>query len=123
MNARWVNIAIAVVFLIVGILATSNTIRINRYISETLPRDQAQEQCNTAQIEVMRSWIEARVNRDSAMDARDIAAQTVLDQLAAGNKPTPEQFAAWRESVIKDRETRANMAEHLGPLPDCHGET
>jgi hypothetical protein len=119
MNARYLNLALAVIFLIVGILSTANTIRFNRYVSETLPRDHAQEQCNTETIETLKTWIKSRIDRDAAMDARDIAAQSVLDTLSTGQTPTPEQFANWREAVVKDREVRASAAEHLGPMPDC----
>jgi hypothetical protein len=114
-----INLALAVIFLIVGILATSNTIRLNNYIKETLPRDQAQEQCNTKTIEVLKSWIEARVSRDSAMDARDDAAVVVLDQELNGLVPTAEQIMAWRDAVAQDRRVRADAAVSRVPLPDC----
>jgi hypothetical protein len=121
MTEKKLNRILGVVFLIVGILAAVNTFRLNSYIRETVPRDAAQEQCNAKQIEVMKSWLEARANRDNAMDARDEATITALDQLLAGEKVGPEQLRAWRDAVVADRQIRLDVAgefeSHL--LPAC----
>ena len=65
-----------------------NTFRLHSYIRETLPRDQAQEQCNTDTIKVLRSWVDERIKRDSSMDARDDAVIRILDELIAGLQPS-----------------------------------
>jgi hypothetical protein len=119
MKQRWASLVVAAIFLIVGILATSNTIRLNRYIEQTLPRDQAQEQCNSETIETLKTWIGSRINRDAAMDARDDAAIASLDQIIIDGKASPEKISAWRDAVERDRAVRAAAGEHLGPLPDC----
>jgi hypothetical protein len=119
MTARQLNLLFAAVFLLVGILATANTIRLNNYIRETVPRDVAQERCNTATIEVLKTWVTARSNRDDAMDARDDAAIVVLEKAIAGEKATPEELKAWRDAVAQDREVRAKAGEQLVPLPKC----
>lgn len=115
------NLILAAVFLVVGLLSTANTVRLNTYIRETVPRDAAQEECNAKQIEVMQSWLQARANRDGAMNARDDATITVLDQIANGNPITPEQARSWRDAVAADRQVRADVAHNFEthPLPDC----
>lgn len=119
MTHRWLNIGMAIVFLIVGILATANTIRFNRYVSETLPRDVAQEQCNTETIQVLKSWIEARASRDNAMDLRDDAAVAALEGYLTSGAPDPAKIAAWRDAVANDRVVRAEASKSRIPLPDC----
>ncbi len=64
MNERRLNRILAVVFLAVGILASINTFRLHTYIRETLPRDQAQEQCQDETLAVLRSWVTSRTVRD-----------------------------------------------------------
>jgi hypothetical protein len=121
MNTRGVNIVLAVIFLVVGILATANTFRLNSYIHETLPRDTAQEACNTATIKVLKSWIQSRIERDSAMDARDDAAVAALEGILTNpdGRATPEQIQAWRDAVANDRQVRASAGEQRVPLPNC----
>jgi len=114
-----INLIAAVVFLIVGIVATLNTLRLNNYIRETLPRDRAQEECNARTIEVLKSWIAGRIERDSAMDVRDDAAVAVLDQELNGLVPTAEQIKAWRDAVAEDRRVRAEAGTQRVPLPNC----
>jgi hypothetical protein len=124
MTTKRLELLLAVTFLVVGILATVNTIRLNSYIRETVPRDAAQEQCNAATIDVLTAWLQARADRDSAMNARDDAAVTVLDELSAGNQPTSQELSAWRDAVANDRRVRINAAESRHPLPACtlHGK-
>ena len=121
MTERRLQLALAAVFLIVGILATANTIRFNQYVKETLPRDQAQEQCNTETLNVLKSWLEARVHRDGAMDARDEATVVVLDRILDERKATEVEVRAWRDAVIADRQVRGDVRDTLEshPLPDC----
>jgi len=119
MTSRRLNLVLAAVFLLVGILAVANTWRLNTYIKETLPRDKAQEACNTETIAVLKDWIESRVSRDAAMDRRDDAAVVVLDQELNGLVPTPEQIKAWRDAVAEDRRVRAEAAVQRVPLPNC----
>ena len=122
MNGKWINMALAVLFLIVGIMATANTIRFNKYVKETLPRDVAQEQCNTATINVLKSWIEARSARDGAMDMRDDAAVTALEGFLANGSARPEDIVAWRDAVANDRKVRATAGEKRLDLPLCYEE-
>jgi hypothetical protein len=119
MTERRISLALAVIFLIVGIVAASNTFRLNAYIRETLPRDLRQEQCNTETIDVMKKWVQARADRDDAADSRDEAAVAILDVVLAGGEPTPEQAQAWRDAIINQRDARRDATEHLTPLPDC----
>lgn len=116
---KWLDIAVAVVFLIVGIIAASNTFRLNAYIRETVPRDVAQERCNTETIAVLKSWVATRVQRDDAMNARDDAAVAVLDHEIVGELPPPALIQAWRDAVAKDRAVRAAAGERLVSLPKC----
>ena len=117
--SRHLNLILAAVFLLVGVLATANTIRLNNYIAETVPRDAAQEQCNTETIETLKVWIQSRISRDGAMDARDDAAVAALEDILASGQARPEHIAAWRNAVANDRAVRAAASEHLGPLPNC----
>ena len=105
----------------VGILATANTFRLNAYIRETAPRDAAQEACNTETITVLRSWVEARRNRDGAMSARDDATIAVLDRVIAGDPFNPDEVRAWRDAVAADRQVRVDVADLFEnhPLPNC----
>lgn len=119
MTHRRLNLALAAIFLIVGILASYNTFALHQYIRETLPRDQAQEQCNAATIKVLTQWLEIRKQRDSAMDVRDDAAITVLDRLISGGQPSPEELSAWRDSVAHDRQVRVDADAQSSPLPNC----
>jgi hypothetical protein len=119
MTAYRLNMVLAAIFLIVGILATANTIRLNSYIRDTLPRDASQERCNTETIDVLKQWVQARVLRDAAMDRRDDAATVVLDSRLNGLEPTPEQIRAWHDAVINDRQVRATAGKQLVPLPNC----
>jgi hypothetical protein len=113
------NFAVGAVFLIVGIVATTNMIRINHYIAETLPRDIAQETCNAATLEVLKSWSLARVRRDAAMNSRDDATIVVLDRLIDGERPTVEELRKWRNAVAYDRHVRTEAAEARPALPHC----
>ena len=115
---RKLELVLAVIFLCVGIVATANTIRLNNYIRQTLPRDAAQEQCNAETIAVMKTWLEARASRDAAMNARDDAAVVVLDA-ALNGEPTPEQIRAWHDAVVNDRQVREQAGENSHPLPSC----
>lgn len=115
---RW-ELALAVLFLVVGILATTSSIRLNSYIKQTLPRDQAQEQCNTETIAVLKSWVNSRMERDNAMDARDDAAVAALNDMLTGQQPTNEELSAWRDAIATDRRIRAQAGEDRIPLPDC----
>jgi len=119
--SRHLNLILAAVFLLVGVLATANTIRLNNYIAETVPRDAAQEQCNTETIETLKVWIQSRISRDGAMDARDDAAVAALEGILTNpdGRASPEQITTWRNAVANDRKVRAAASEHLGPLPDC----
>jgi hypothetical protein len=119
LTEKRLNRILAVVFLVVGILATLNTFRLHEYIRETLPRDERQEECNTETIKVLTQWLEIRKKRDSAMDVRDDAAITVLDQLTLGGKPNPEELKAWRDAVIRDHQVRIAADAASSPLPDC----
>jgi hypothetical protein len=119
MNTKRLNLALAAIFLLVGILATANTIRLNNYIKATVPQDVAQTQCNTETIKVLQSWIEARIERDAAMDARDDAAVAVLEPKIFGQEPTPEQIRVWRDAVAHDRQVRDRAGEERIPLPKC----
>ena len=74
MTEKRLNYILGAIFLVVGILATINTFRLHTYINQTLPRDQAQEQCNTDTIDVLKSWVQERIKRDDTMNARDDAA-------------------------------------------------
>jgi len=116
---RLINFAVGAVFLVVGIVATTNMIRINHYIAETLPRDVAQETCNAATLEVLKSWSLARVRRDAAMNARDDATIVVLDRLIDGERPTVEELRKWRNAVAHDRQVRTEAAEARPELPHC----
>lgn len=119
MTAKRLEMVLAVIFLLVGIAAVTNTIRLNNYIRETLPRDAAQEQCNAETIAVLKEWVQARGQRDAAMDARDDAAVIVLNEITLNGKATPEEIAAWRDSVANDRTVRAEAGEQRHPLPNC----
>ena len=119
MTERRINLALAVIFLIVGILATSNTFRLNNYIRETLPRDTAQEQCNAETLAVLKKWVFAREERDDAMDARDAAAIGVLDHLIAGDRPPVDELTQYRAAVQNAATVRRNAREQLVPLPQC----
>ena len=119
MTPKRLEMVLAIIFLCVGIVATANTIRLNNYIRQTLPRDAAQEQCNAETIAVMKTWLEARASRDAAMNARDDAAVVVLDAKMNGQDPTPEQIRAWHDAVANDRLVREQAGENNHPLPDC----
>jgi len=121
MTERRINLILAVVFLIVGILATANTIRLNNYIAETVPRDTAQEACNTATIKVLKEWVQARSRRDAAMDTRDDAAVAALEGILTNpdGRASPEQIQTWRDAVANDRAVRAAAGEDRSPLPNC----
>ena len=121
--SRRISIGLSVFFAMVAILVAADVVylqsRLNTYISQTLPRDKAQEACNTETIKVLTSWIDARNQRDAAMDARDDAAVTVLNQLIAGQQPNPQDLAAWRDAVATDRKVRAEAAGSRVSLPNC----
>ena len=133
MSGRQVQILIAVLFLVVGVVSASNTYRLHAYIRATVPRDVAQEQCNTATIDALKSWLLFRSTRDAAMDRRDEASIDannalvgVLDSVVAGEKPSAEELQAWRdklrawnEAVAADRAIRAQSGEQRVPLPQC----
>jgi len=121
MTRQRVNIALAIIFLVVGIIATSNTFRLNNYIRETVPRDTAQEACNTATIKVLKEWVQARTQRDAAMDVRDDAAVAALEGILTNpdGRATSEQIQAWRNAVANDRRVRAAAGEDRSPLPNC----
>src|ERR1700752_470626 len=119
MKERWIILAMAVVFLVVGVLATANTIRLNRYIEETMPRDQAQEDCNSHTIEVLKTWLLARSERDAAMDTRDDAAVATLEDILANGEASTEHITDWRNAVANDRKVRAEANEQRGPIPKC----
>jgi hypothetical protein len=120
MTQRHLQVAIAVVFLIVGILATANTFRLNAYIRSTLPRDAAQEQCQDDTLTVLSQWIQQRIKRDTSMNSRDEAVITILDKmLATNNQPSPEDLEVWRQAVAADREVRLNATAESLPLPHC----
>lgn len=119
MKHRGVNLALGIVFLIVGILASYNTYELREYIRETLPRDQRQEQCNTETLTVLKSWLQVRKQRDAAMDSRDEASIMVLDRLVSGGQPSPAELARWREAVVHDRQVRVEADAQSPPLPAC----
>jgi hypothetical protein len=119
MTPQRLNLALAAIFLIVGILATTNTFRLNSYIRETVPRDQAQEECQSQTLDVLRGWVAGRYKRDVTVDARDDATIVVLDKVAAGQTPTPEEFAAWRDAVSADNAERLRGTDLYHELPDC----
>lgn len=118
-TTKRLNAVLAVLFLIVGILATANTFRLNNYIAETLPRDVAQERCNTATIDVLKSWLVARGHRDAAMDTRDDAAVATLEDILANGTASPEHITAWRDAVTRDRFVRAEEGQKRLDLPVC----
>ena len=121
--SRRISIGLSVFFAMVAILVAADVVylqsRLNTYIAETLPRDKAQEQCNTKTIEVLKSWIDSRIARDGAMDARDDAAVIVLSQQLAGQPINPQDIAAWRDAVATDRKVRAEAAVSRVALPNC----
>ena len=119
MTARQLNLALAVVFLIVGILATANTLRLNNYIRETLPRDLQQEQCNTDTIKVLTQWLEIRKIRDKSMDIRDEAGIDAIDSQLTTGQVDPQKLAAWREAVAQDRQVRVDADRQSDTLPKC----
>ena len=119
MSAKRIELALAAIFLVVGILATSNMIRLNRYVAQTLPRDQQQEQCNADTLAVLKRWVIAREARDNAMDVRDDAAIGILDRLIAGEKAPPEELQTYRDAITNAGEVRRNAREELVPLPNC----
>src|SRR5215469_15865424 len=84
------NVAVAIVFLIVGILSTVNTVRLNNYIQETLPRDTEQEHCQLATLEALRVWAAGRQQIEEAKTERDNAVFPLLKALERGERPTPE---------------------------------
>lgn len=119
MNAQRINLALAVVFLIVGILATVNTFRLNTYIKHTLPRDQAQEKCMADTVAVMKRWVQARNDYDAAVDFRDEATMLVMIDVLAGQQAKPEDIAAWHDAIEAEHRSRHYLIERLVPLPNC----
>lgn len=115
---RWVNLALAIAFLIVGILTTASMIRFNNYVKATLPRDQAQEQCNTETIATLKEWAIARAKRDESAMARDDVAVSILNHMLVGEQPTDEELTFWRNAIEKDQATRAQYKAELN-LPIC----
>lgn len=123
MNNRTVQITIAVVFLIVGVIAAVNTFTLQRYIKETLPRDAAQEQCLTDTVAVLAAAAVARARTDEINNTRDDALISVIDsKLEYPEVPlSAEELARYRSAVATARQARQILGqlsdEH--PLPAC----
>lgn len=119
MTEKRLNRILAVVFLIVGIVAATNTFRLHSYIRETLPRDQAQEQCNTDTIRVLQSWVEERIRRDTALDNRDTISIAALSEWIAGKKADTQDLIRWRDAIAADMQLRDDTTTKRVPLPHC----
>ena len=124
MNAeppRWVNIMIAVAFLTVGIIATSNTIRLNNYISETIPRDTEQEACQLATLQALRVWALGRGQIEDAKTARDHALYPLFEQLIAGERVHPDTAEGVLRSIQHVEEVRGSVEQMMDatPIPKC----
>jgi hypothetical protein len=119
LTEKRLNRGLGVVFLIVGVLATWNTARLNNYISDTLPRDQHQEDCQDATLQVLSGWVAERKVRDQTENAKDTASIAVINKWGAGAVPTPQELQAWAYAIAADRDIRLKATEEHSPLPNC----
>jgi len=115
------NIAVAVIFLIVGILSTANTIRLNNYIEQTLPRDTEQEHCQLATLEALRVWAAGRQQIEEAKTERDNAVFPLLRALERGERPSPEMSAQLDQEYFKTEAVKVTVNKMLAasPIPTC----
>lgn len=121
MTEKWMNKAFAVIFLIVGIMASVNTYRIHNYIQTTVPWDVAQERCNDETLHMLEQWVIIREKRDAVEDARDAAVAQFLDDTAEENGPTPEQVARLHDAIRAYRQAwvAGDLTFETHALPTC----
>jgi hypothetical protein len=119
LTEKRLNRILGVVFLVIGVLSTSNMIRLNSYISETLPRDEHQEQCQNQTLSVLAGWVVERKARDETQDAKDIASIAVINKWAAGAVPTPQELQAWAYAIAADGDARRKDSEDHSTVPAC----
>src|SRR5262245_56635978 len=112
---------ISVVFLIVGILATYNSIRLNRYIEQTIPRDTQQEACQLATLQTLRVWAVGREQIEDAKTERDRALYPLFDQLIKGEHVSPDVAAGVQRSIQHVNDVRNSVEQTLAvtPIPTC----
>jgi len=118
---RAVNIAVATMFLLVGILATLNSVRLNNYIEQTLPRDREQELCQLQTLQALRVWAVGRGQIEDAKSERDRAVFPLLQALEKGQRPSPEVAAHLDEEYAKTEAIKDNVQAMLRatPIPTC----
>jgi hypothetical protein len=121
--ARRIDIGLAVFFTFVALMVSADLIilevRFNRYVNTTLPRDQAQERCNTETVRTMKTWVQNRLARDNAMTTRDDIAIRVMTDFANGDPITPAEVKEWRDAVAADEQIRRNSQKQFEDLPNC----
>jgi hypothetical protein len=116
-----VEIILGVVFLIVGMLSTANTIRLNSYIHETLPRDTAQEACQLATLQSLRVWAVGRGQIEDAKKERDAALFPLFHALERSERPSPDVASTAEQELQNVDVVRENVESMLAatPIPDC----
>lgn len=116
MTSQRIRAALSVFFTVAGVVVM---VYVVHYIAVTQPRDAAQERCNTQTIATLKSWLLIRQKRDAAMDTRDHAVVTVLNELVAGRQPSPAEIMAWSDAVARDQQVRDEADLASPPLPNC----
>ena len=121
MNSKALNIVVSLVFFIVGSVAVSNSIRLNRYIGETIPRDTQQEACQLATLQSLRVWAIGRYQIEEAKIKRDQAVYPVLAALMAGERPNPQISEALNIEYHNTDQVRLDVEQMLAatPIPKC----
>jgi hypothetical protein len=116
-----IEVVLAIVFFIVGVVSAVNTVKLSNYIQETMPRDSAQEACQLATLQALRVWAVGRGQIEDAKATRDTALRPLLRELMQGKPVTPEVAADVDAKFNRVDEVRRSVDELLttAPIPDC----
>lgn len=121
MTSQRFNLIIGIIFLVVGIMSVVNTIRLNSYMSTTLPRDTAQEACQLATLQSLRVWAVGRSQIEEANEARDDAFRPVFLATEQGRPVSPEMAANLNQAYtnLDTVRHRVNRMLEATPIPNC----
>jgi len=124
-TAKRLDIILGTFFTTVAIMVSIDLILVtsqfNAYVTQTEPRDAAQEKCDSQTIDVLQIWARVRIDKETAEQVRDDIAVDILGMLSRGEKVPPRRIDDLQNAVLKVTDTRnllkRNYVEH--PLPQC----